>query len=109
MRGLSALSDLKLRASWGKTGNQNFANYQQYSTYVVGDASSAVQFGNTFVSTIGPSAFDPNIKWQATSSYNVGVDFAVSHQRFTAAVDWYYKKTTDMIFRVPIAPGTTFP
>ncbi|HEY6156557.1 MAG TPA: SusC/RagA family TonB-linked outer membrane protein [Gemmatimonadales bacterium] len=108
MRGLSALSDLKLRASWGKTGNQNFANYQQYSTYVVGDASSAVQFGNTFVSTIRPSAFDPNIKWEATSSYNVGVDFGVSNQRFTGAVDWYYKKTTDMIFRVPIAAGTNF-
>jgi len=62
LSGLSSLSELKLRASWGRTGNQNFANYQQYSTYVVGDASSAVQFGNQFVSTIRPSAVDPNIK-----------------------------------------------
>ncbi len=108
MSGLSALSDLKLRASWGKTGNQNFPNYQQYSTYVVGDASSAVQFGNTFVSTIRPSGYDPNIKWESTGSYNVGLDFGFSHQRLTGAVDWYYKKTTDMIFTVPIAAGTNF-
>ena len=108
MRGLSALSDLKLRASWGKTGNQNFANYQQYSTYVVGDAASAVQFGNQFVSTIRPSAFEPNVKWEETGSYNVGVDFGFSNQRLTGAVDWYYKKTTDMIFTVPIAAGTNF-
>ena len=108
MSGLSALSDLKLRASWGKTGNQNFANYQQYSVYVVGDAASAVQFGNDFVSTIRPSAFDPNIKWEATGSYDIGVDFGFSNQRFTGAVDWYNKKTTDMIFTVPIAAGTNF-
>jgi len=108
MSGLSALSDLKLRASWGKTGNQNFANYQQYSVYVVGDAASAVQFGNDFVSTIRPSAFDPNIKWEATGSYDIGLDFGFSNQRFTGAVDWYNKKTTDMIFTVPIAAGTNF-
>jgi len=108
MSGLSALSDLKLRASWGKTGNQNFANYQQYSVYVVGDAASAVQFGNDFVSTIRPSAFDPNIKWEATGSYDIGVDFGFSNQRFTGAVDWYNKKTTDLIFTVPIAAGTNF-
>lgn len=105
---LSSLSELKLRASWGKTGNQNFANYQQYSTYVVGDASSAVQFGNQFVSTIRPSAVDPNIKWEATASYDVGLDFGFANQRFTGAIDWYNKKTTDMIFTVPIAAGTNF-
>ncbi len=108
LSGLSSLSELKLRASWGRTGNQNFANYQQYSTYVVGDASSAVQFGNQFVSTIRPSAVDPNIKWEATASYDVGLDFGFANQRFTGAVDWYNKKTSDMIFTVPIAAGTNF-
>jgi len=108
LSGLSSLSELKLRASWGRTGNQNFANYQQYSTYVVGDASSAVQFGNQFISTIRPSAVDPNIKWEATASYDVGLDFGFANQRVTGAVDWYNKKTTDMIFTVPIAAGTNF-
>lgn len=107
-RGNTALSDLKLRASWGKTGNQAFANYQQYSTYQLSDAQSQVQFGNTFVSTIRPSAVDPNIKWEATTSYNAGLDFGFHRQRFSGAIDWYSKKTNDLIFTVPIAAGSNF-
>jgi len=101
-------SDLKLRASWGKTGNQAFANYQQYAAFDIGDAQSQVQFGNTFVSTIRPAAVDPNIKWEATVSYNAGVDFGFSNQRFTGSVDWYNKKTSDLIFTVPVAAGSNF-
>lgn len=102
------LSDLKLRASWGKTGNQAFSNYQQYAAYTLGDAQSQVQFGNTFVSTIRPSAVDPNIKWEETISYNVGLDFGFHNQRFSGAIDWYNKKTNDLIFTVPVAAGSNF-
>ena len=104
----SALSDLKLRASWGKTGNQAFANYQQYAAYSLGDAQSQVQFGNTFISTIRPAAVDPNIKWEETISYNVGLDFGFHNQRFTGAVDVYNKSTSDLIFTVPVAAGSNF-
>ena len=102
------LSDLKLRASWGKTGNQAFANYQQYAAYTLGDAQSQVQFGNTFVSTIRPSAVDPNIKWEETISYNAGLDFGFHNQRFSGAIDWYSKSTSDLIFTVPVAAGSNF-
>lgn len=108
MEGFSSLSELKLRASWAKTGNQNFANYQQYANYVVGDGYSQAQFGNTFVPTIRPSAVDPNIKWEETGSYNFGLDFGFNNQRISGAIDIYNKKTTDMIFTVPIAAGTNF-
>ena len=100
------LSDLKLRGSWGKTGNQSFANYQQYTTYVVGDAQTQVLFGNEYVTTIRPSAADPNIKWEETNAYNVGVDYGFSNNRFTGTVDFYRKKTSDLIFTVPVAAGT---
>ena len=63
--GIDWLSDLKLRGSWAKTGNQAFANYQQYSTYRFGNDQSAVQFGDTWIPTIRPSAVDPNIKWES--------------------------------------------
>jgi TonB-dependent starch-binding outer membrane protein SusC len=102
------LSDLKLRASWGKTGNQAFANYQQYAAFTLGDAQSQVQFGNTFVSTIRPSAVDPNIKWEQTISYNAGLDFGFHEQRFSGAIDWYNKSTSDLIFTVPVAAGSNF-
>jgi TonB-linked SusC/RagA family outer membrane protein len=103
---ISALSDLKLRASWGKTGNQAFANYQQYPSFLVGDAAAQVQMGNNYVTTIRPGAYDPNIKWEATNSYDVGLDYGFLDQRFSGSVDWYNKKTTDLIFTVPVAAGT---
>ena len=106
MQRFSNLSDLKLRASYGKTGNQAFANYQQYANYTYGDAQSEAQFGSTFINTIRPSAVDPNIKWEATSSYDVGLDYGFDNQRVSGAIDYYTKKTNDLIFTVPVAAGT---
>ncbi|MGE0353408.1 MAG: SusC/RagA family TonB-linked outer membrane protein [Gemmatimonadales bacterium] len=106
MRNFTSLSDLKLRGSWAKTGNQAFANYQQYAAYLPGDAQSQYQFGNQYISTIRPGAVDPEIKWEATRSFNLGVDWGFSNQRFRGAIDWYDKKTTDLIFTVPVAAGT---
>lgn len=103
---IGGLSDLKIRGSWARTGNQSFGNYLQFSTYLVGDAQSQYQFGDTLVTTARPSAVDRNIKWEATRSFDVGIDFGFSNQRFTGAIDWYDKKTTDLIFTVPIAAGT---
>jgi TonB-linked SusC/RagA family outer membrane protein len=102
----SPFSELKLRASWAKTGNQAFANYQQYSTYVVGDGQTQVQFGNEYVPTLRPSAVDPAIRWEETNAYNVGLDFAVMNSRLSGAIDWYTKNTDDLIFTVPVAAGT---
>jgi iron complex outermembrane receptor protein len=99
-------SDLKLRGSWAKTGNQAFANYQQYSSYRFGDNQSSVQFGNQFIPTIRPSAVDPNIKWEQTTAYNVGLDFGFSNQRWSGSIDWYTKDTEDLIFTIPVAAGT---
>lgn len=106
MSGISALSDLKLRASWAKTGNQAFANYQQFSSFLVGGTQAQVQFGNQFINTIRPSAVDPNIKWEETRSYNLGLDYGFLNQRFSGSIDWYRKKTSDLIFTVPVAAGT---
>jgi iron complex outermembrane receptor protein len=105
LQSVGALSDLKLRVGWGKTGNQAFGNYQQYARYLVGDAYTQVQFGNQYVSTIRPSAFNPNIKWESTTSLNVGLDFGFSNQRVTGAVDVYNKRTEDLIFTVPVCAG----
>ncbi len=99
-------SDLKLRGSWGKTGNQAFDNYQQYTTYLVGNAQAQYQFGNEWVTTIRPSAADPNIRWESTESWDVGLDYGILGQRFSGSFDWYVKDTKDLIFTVPIAAGT---
>jgi iron complex outermembrane receptor protein len=108
MSSFTSLSDLKLRASWGITGNQPLSNYAQYPAYTLGDAQSQAQFGTTFVSTIRPGAVDPNIKWEETRSYNVGLDFGFHNQRISGAIDWYTKNTSDLLFYLPVAAGSNF-
>jgi iron complex outermembrane receptor protein len=100
-----AFSDLKLRISWGKNGNQAFPNYQQYKSYSFSDAQAQVQFGDEFISTIRPSAADPNIKWEETTSWNFGLDYGLSDNRFTGAVEYYTKTTKDLIFTVLVPSG----
>ncbi|MEJ2539112.1 MAG: SusC/RagA family TonB-linked outer membrane protein [Gemmatimonadota bacterium] len=106
MRDSDLFSDLKLRVSWGITGNQEFDDYQQYIDYVISDPFARVQFGDRFVTTIRPSAADPGIKWEETTSWNAGLDFGLWENRVTGAVDVYYKDTKDLIFTVPVAAGT---
>jgi outer membrane receptor protein involved in Fe transport len=106
MKNVGWLSDLKLRLSWGVNGNQAFNNYLAYSTYTVGTNLAQVQFGDEFVTTIRPSAVDPDIKWEETTSTNVGLDFGLLSSRLTGTIDYYYKKTEDLIFNVPVAAGT---
>jgi TonB-linked SusC/RagA family outer membrane protein len=100
------LSDLKLRLTWGKNGNQAFENYQQYPTYDVGDDRVQYQFGDDFVTTIRPGAADRGIKWEETTSTDIGLDFGFSNNRFTGAIDYYFKKTKDLLFEVPVPAGT---
>jgi iron complex outermembrane receptor protein len=108
LRGISALSDLKLRASWAKTGNQAIGDYLFIPTYTYGDGQTQYYLGGQWVTTIRPSAVDQNIHWESTRSTNVGLDYGFLNQRFSGAIDWYTKKTTDMIFYVPVAAGATF-
>jgi TonB-linked SusC/RagA family outer membrane protein len=104
--GAEWLSDLKLRASWGINGNQAIANYLAYSTYLLGNAQAQAQFGNEFVTTIRPGAADPDIKWEETTSYNLGVDYGFLDDRIYGSLEFYQKDTDDLIFNVPVAAGT---
>jgi iron complex outermembrane receptor protein len=108
LRSVTALSDLKIRASWAKTGNQAFGDYLQYPTYTFSNGQAQYYFGGQFIPTIRPGAVDPDIHWETTKSYNVGVDYALFGQRISGAIDWYTKNTSDLIFTVPVAAGTNF-
>lgn len=99
-------SDLKLRLSWGKNGNQAFPNYRQYRTFVYGDPQAQVQFGDEFVPTVRPGATDPNIKWEEVTSWNVGLDYGLWDNRLSGALEYYTKTTKDLIFDVIVAAGT---
>ena len=103
LREVKGLSDLKLRGSWARTGNQSFGNYLAYSSYQLSDNQTQYQFGDTVFTTARPSAVDPNIKWEQTRAVNVGLDFGFANQRITGAIDYYDKLTDDLLFTVPVA------
>jgi TonB-dependent starch-binding outer membrane protein SusC len=96
LKGSGLFSDLKLRASWARTGNQSFGNYLQYATYLLGDAFTQAQFGNEFVPTVRPSAVDPSIRWETTQAWDVGVDFSILSNRLSGSIDWYTKNIGSM-------------
>jgi TonB-linked SusC/RagA family outer membrane protein len=108
LRDVRQISDLKLRASYAETGNQNFADYSQYPTYTYSNPQAQYQFGGVTVSTIRPSSVDPNIKWEQTNSYDIGLDYGLFNQRISGSIDWYNKKTSDLIFPYTPAAGTNF-
>lgn len=104
-----SLSDLKLRASWGKTGNQAFGDYLQYPTYQYSNQQAQYPMGGgQYITTIRPSAVDPSIKWEQTATTDVGLDYGFANQRISGAIDWYDKKTSDLIFNVPVPAGENF-
>lgn len=105
LRGRTPLSDLKLRVSWGRNGNQSVGNYLSYLAYTYGQVTAQAQLGNQFVTTLRPGSIDPNLRWETTTSTNVGLDYGFLENRITGTLDFYTKKTTDLLFDVPTAAG----
>lgn len=99
-------SDLKVRLGYGITGNQDIGDFRYLPTYSLSDARARYQFGDIFVTTARPNGYDPNLKWEETSSYNVGVDFGFLKGRINGSLDFYYKKTDDLLFTVNVPAGT---
>jgi iron complex outermembrane receptor protein len=115
-KGSSVVSDLKLRASWGVTGQQDISGtggsfnplYPYLPVYSVSNSSAQYQFGSTFYSYLRPGAYDPNIKWETTTTSNLGLDFAFFNNRISGSIEVYQKKTKDLLSIVPQAPGRNF-
>ncbi|MCO4294254.1 SusC/RagA family TonB-linked outer membrane protein [Solitalea sp. MAHUQ-68] len=104
-----SISDLKLRLSYGSTGQQDGIPYYSYlPVYSYSVAAAAYQFGNTFYQMSSPNAYDSSIKWEQTDTYNAGFDYGFADNRITGAVDVYFKKTKDLLNNIPIAPGSNF-
>ena len=104
-------SDLKLRAGWGITGNQSIPDYGYIPTYTYSDAKSRYQFGYNngepvFVSTVRPNGYDAGLKWEETSSFNIGLDFGFWNNRLSGSIEYYTKNTNDLLFTVNIPAGT---
>ncbi|RFS21051.1 SusC/RagA family TonB-linked outer membrane protein [Chitinophaga silvatica] len=103
------LSDLKLRLSYGITGNQDgIANYSYMAIYSVSTNASMYQFGNNYYNMQSPAAYDNGIKWEQTATWNGGLDFGWLENRLRGSVDVYFKKTSNLLNTVPIPIGSNF-
>ncbi len=103
------LSNLKLRLSYGVTGQQDgIGNYGYIPVYTQSQEGAEYQFGNTYYRTYRPEAYVSNLKWETTTSYNVGVDFGFLKDRITGSFDYYTRKTKDLLATVPSPAGANF-
>ncbi|GAB4029286.1 SusC/RagA family TonB-linked outer membrane protein [Spirosoma jeollabukense] len=106
IKNLSAITSLKLRSSWGQTGNQAIGNYQSITTYTTGQKAV---IGNQQVSTTTPNRVpNPDLKWETSEQLNFGLDFGFRNNRITGSLDWFTKATRDMLLDLPIPRTTGF-
>lgn len=103
------LSNLKIRASYGITGQQDgIGNYGYMPVYTIGQDGAQYQFGNEYYYTYRPEAYNKLLKWETTTSWNAGFDFGFLKDRITGSFDFYTRQTKDLIATVPAPAGTTF-
>lgn len=105
------LSNLKLRLSWGITGQQDIgqANLDLYmARYIRGLPTSQYIFGNTITNIGIPQFRNENLKWEETMTYNAAIDFGMFDDRLTATVEGFYKESEDLLANAAISDGSNF-
>lgn len=104
-----AISTLKLRSSYGVTGQQDgIGNYDYFSYFALSSANAAYQFGDTYYQGYRPGGFYSNRKWEETTSTNVALDYGFFNNRVTGSVDFYVKNTKDLLNNIPQPAGANF-
>ena len=103
----AAFSDLKLRLGYGVTGQQDvLGDYPYLPRYTLSQTTAQYQFGNMFYNTYRPEGYDANIKWESTTTANAGLDFAITKGRVSGSVDYYFRKTKDLLSVIPVPAGS---
>jgi TonB-linked SusC/RagA family outer membrane protein len=109
MKNASKINMLKLRAGWGVTGQQDgIGDYSYIGNYFQGATTAQYAFGGQYYQVLRPAGFDAGLKWETTTSYNIGLDFGFKNDRFSGSVDVYQKDTKDLLATVPVPAGTNF-
>ncbi len=103
------LSDLKLRLSYGQTGNKDgIGNYDYLAKYYANSNTGQYRLGNDYYNYYTPAAYDPDLRWETTTTYNAGIDYGFLGGRISGTVDAYYKETKDLLSTINIPVGTNF-
>ena len=103
------LSNLKLRLSYGVTGQQDgIGNYDYISYYGLSNDKAQYQFGDVFLQMYRPGGYYANRKWEQTATYNLGIDYGFFNNRLSGSIEFYYKKTTDLLNQITQPAFTNF-
>jgi len=108
LRDSKTISQLKLRLGWGVTGQQNIGqgDYPYLPRYTYSQPNASYMFGQQFLLTLRPEGYDANIKWEETTTWNIGLDYGFSRDRFYGSLDFYYRETADLINFIPVPAGS---
>lgn len=113
MESVSWLDQLKLRVSWGISGNQDIGEYRSLVAWVTSGKAINPETGQEVVTFSPAWNANPNLKWEETAEINIGLDFAFFNSRLSGSLDFYRKETSDLLgeYNVPVPPNlarTTF-
>ena len=109
LKNQKVLSNLKLRASYGITGQQEgIGNYNYLPVYTASVTGAEAFINGHYITTYRPETYVSDLKWETTTSWNFGLDFGFLDGRLGGAIDFYTRKTKDLLASVPPAAGSTF-
>jgi TonB-linked SusC/RagA family outer membrane protein len=102
------ISDMKLRGGYGITGQQDLGgNYFPYlAVYEPSNTGAGYQFGNSYTGTLRADAYNANLKWESTATTNIGLDYGFLNGRINGTIEYYYKKTKNLLEYVQVPDGT---
>ena len=98
--------NLKLRASWGETGNQEIGNFNSILTF--GTGPNAVFANQLATGSIPTRVANADLKWETTEQFNVGIDFSLLNNRLSGALDYFIKTTSDQLIEIPLPVASGF-
>ena len=113
LKNVKWIYELKLRLGWGKTGQQDgIGDYNYFASYNVNTTNVDGRYPLVGLNDDGlmyrPNAYNQDLKWETTTTTNVGLDFSVFNNRFSGSIDYYYRKTTDLINDASVSAGSNF-
>lgn len=106
---LDIINEAKLRLGWGVTGQQDIGQYFGYLPVYTSSTNQGFQYiwNGQWIAPLYPNAYDENLKWEETTTWNAGLDLAFLNNRITASVDWYLRETEDLLAYTPVAGMNT--
>lgn len=109
LKDVKEISMLKIRVGYGVTGQQDgIGDYAYIGNYFEGAPNAQYAFGGQYYTVFRPAGYDANLKWETTSSINIGLDFGLYRDRFSGSIDVYRKSTSDLLATVAVPAGTNF-